>query len=162
MGWIPADTKLTPRPATLPAWDTLSAEERKFQARLMEVYAGFFEQTDTEAGRIIDELDKEGIRQNTLVFYILSDNGASAEGIEGTISELLAQNGIPTTVAQQMTALNQICVRARPGAARPRSRSGRGSGPRVPGACGSTRSRGSRRARSRAPRAPPRGCAGSR
>ena len=108
MGWIPADTKLTPRPATLPAWDTLSAEERKFQARLMEVYAGFFEQTDTEAGRIIDELDKEGIRQNTLVFYILSDNGASAEGIEGTISELLAQNGIPTTVAQQMTALNQM------------------------------------------------------
>ena len=69
---------------------------------------GFLEQTDTEAGRIIDELDKEDIRKNTLVFYILSDNGASAEGIEGTISELLAQNGIATTVAQQMTALNQM------------------------------------------------------
>ena len=49
----------------------------------MEVYAGFLEQTDTEAGRIIDELDKQGIRENTLIFYILSDNGASAEGIRG-------------------------------------------------------------------------------
>ena len=108
MGWIPPDTKLTPRPDTLPAWNSLSAEEKKFQARLMEVYAGFLEYTDTEAGRIIDELEKEGIRDNTLIFYVFSDNGASAEGLQGTISELLAQNGIPTTFEQQMNALNEL------------------------------------------------------
>ena len=108
MGWIPSDTKLTPRPDTLPAWNSLSPEEKKFQAQLMEVYAGFLEYTDTEAGRIIDELEKEGIRDNTLIFYVFSDNGASAEGLQGTISELLAQNGIPTTFDQQMNALNEL------------------------------------------------------
>jgi arylsulfatase len=107
MGWIPADTKMTQRPSTLPAWDSLPADEKKFQARLMEVYAGFLEHADTQIGRIIDELEKDGLRNNTIVFYIFSDNGASAEGMEGTISELLAQNGIPVTVAQQMEAMKQ-------------------------------------------------------
>jgi arylsulfatase A-like enzyme len=108
MGWIPQDAKLTPRPDTLPAWDSLSPEEKKFQVRLMEVFAGFMEHVDTQAGRIIDELQKEGIRDNTLIFYVFSDNGASAEGVQGTISELLAQNAIPTTFEQQIKALNEL------------------------------------------------------
>ena len=107
IGWIPEDTILTPRHETMPAWDSLSDKEKEFQARLMEVYAGFLEHTDVQAGRLIDELDNLGIRDNTIVIYILSDNGASAEGIDGSICELLAQNGIPTTVEQHMDVLDR-------------------------------------------------------
>jgi arylsulfatase len=107
LGWIPENAKLTPRPATLPAWNSLSPQEQKFQARLMEVYAGFLEYADTEAGRVVDELEREGLRDNTLIFYVFSDNGASAEGLSGTINELLTQNGIPVTTAQQMAILKR-------------------------------------------------------
>ncbi len=105
MGWIPKTAKLTPRHETMPAWDSLSPKEKRFQARLMEVYAGFLEHTDTQAGRLVDELERLGIRDNTIIFYIVSDNGASAEGMQGSICELLAQNGIPTTLDQQLQAL---------------------------------------------------------
>ena len=71
----------------------------------MEIYAGFVEHVDVQAGKLIDELDRLGIRDNTIVIYIFGDNGASAEGQNGTISELLAQNGIPNTVEQQLAAL---------------------------------------------------------
>ena len=74
----------------------------------MEVFAGFVEHVDVQAGRLIDELDRLGIRDNTIVIYIFGDNGASAEGQNGTISELLAQNGIPNTVEQQIAALDKI------------------------------------------------------
>jgi arylsulfatase A-like enzyme len=77
-------------------------DERAFQARLMEVYAGFLEHTDVQVGKLIDELEARGIRDNTLVIYILSDNGASAEGIDGSVAELNAQNGIPSTVAEHI------------------------------------------------------------
>jgi arylsulfatase len=106
MGWIPADAKLTPRPASLPAWDSLTPEEKRFNARQMEVFAGFLEHVDTQAGKIIDELEREGIRDNTLVIYQLSDNGASAEGIRGTINEMLTLNGVDIPVSQQIAVLN--------------------------------------------------------
>jgi arylsulfatase A-like enzyme len=107
LGWIPKDTKLTARPATLPAWDSLGAEEKKFQARLMEVYAGFLEHTDTQVGKLIDELERQGLRDNTLIFYVFSDNGASAEGVNGSIAELVLQNGIVSTAAQHMAVLQR-------------------------------------------------------
>ena len=107
MGWIPSDSILTPRPDTLPAWDSLSADEKKFQARLMEVYAGFLEHADTQAGKVIDELERLGLRDNTLIFYVLSDNGASSEGWSGTINEMLTLNGIPMPFAQQMKILEE-------------------------------------------------------
>ena len=108
LGWIPADTKLTSRPETLAAWDNIPESQRPFQRRLMEVFAGFVEHVDTQAGRLVDELDRQGIRDNTLIFYIFGDNGASAEGQNGTISELLAQNQIPNTVEQQIAVMNQM------------------------------------------------------
>ncbi len=108
LGWIPADAKLTPRADTLASWDSIPESERPFQTRLMEVFAGFVEHADAQAGRLIDELDELGIRDNTIVFYIWGDNGSSAEGQNGTISELLAQNQIPNTIAQQIEALNKI------------------------------------------------------
>ena len=108
MGWIPDNTQLTPRPATLPAWDSVPAQEQKFQARLMEVFAGFLEHTDTQAGRLVDELEREGIRDNTLILYVFSDNGASSEGKRGTINELLNINMIPSTTPQQMQVLDKV------------------------------------------------------
>ena len=108
IGWIPANTTRAPRPEGMPAWESLSKEERAFQARLMEVYAGFLEHTDIQVGRLIDALDERGIRDNTMVIYILSDNGASAEGMDGSVAELNAQNGIPSTVEEHMAVAEQL------------------------------------------------------
>ena len=102
MGWIPANAKRAPRPEGMPAWEDLSDKERAFQERLMEVFAGFLEHTDVQVGKVIDELEARGIRDNTLVIYIFSDNGASAEGMNGSVAELNAQNGIPTTVDEHI------------------------------------------------------------
>ena len=74
----------------------------------MEVYAGFTEHVDAQVGRIVDEVDRLGYGDNTLIFYIWGDNGASAEGQAGTISELLAQNGIPSTIDQHIKALDDL------------------------------------------------------
>ena len=108
MGWIPADTILSPRPEGIPAWEDVPENERAFQARLMEVYAGFLEHTDVQVGKLIEELDAEGIRDNTLVIYIFSDNGASAEGMAGTVAELNAQNGIPSTIEEHIAAAEKV------------------------------------------------------
>ncbi len=108
MGWIPADTKRPPRPEGIAAWDDIPADERAFQERLMEVYAGFFEHTDVQIGRLIDELEARDIRDNTLVIYIVSDNGASAEGIDGSVAELNSQNGIPSTVSEHIEVVKQL------------------------------------------------------
>ncbi len=74
----------------------------------MEVYAGFCEHVDHEVGRLVDEIDQLGYGENTLIFYIWGDNGASAEGQDGTISELLAQNGIPSKIEQHIQALDSL------------------------------------------------------
>jgi len=108
IGWIPADTKLAPRPDGMTAWGDIPEDEKAFQARLMEVYAGFFEHTDVQAGKLIHELENLGIRDNTLVIYIVSDNGASSEGIEGSVAELNAQNGIPSEVSEHIAIAEEL------------------------------------------------------
>jgi arylsulfatase A-like enzyme len=108
LGWVPPNTQLTPRDPTMPAWTDIPAAERAFQTRLMELYAGFCEHTDAQVGRLIDHLDETGQRDNTLIFYIWGDNGSSAEGQNGSISELLAQNQIPNTIRQQIQALEEL------------------------------------------------------
>jgi arylsulfatase len=108
MGWIPANAQLTPRPESLASWDSIPTDEKPFQRRLMEVFAGFAEHADHNAGRLFDEINRLGYGDNTLIFYIWGDNGSSAEGQNGTISELLAQNGIPTTIAQHIKAVNEL------------------------------------------------------
>jgi len=80
LGVIPANAELTPRPAGLPAWNTLSPDEQKLLAHQAEVYAAFTEQTDYEIGRLLKEIDDTGKSNNTLVIEIFGDNGASAEG----------------------------------------------------------------------------------
>jgi len=106
MGIIPENAELTDMDPTMTDWDDIPKTEREFQSRLMEVYAGFLEHTDAQYGKIIDELDNLGIKENTLVIYINGDNGSSAEGLNGSISELLAQNSMPSTIEQQIEVLD--------------------------------------------------------
>jgi len=108
MGWIPADAELTPIQDTMHKWSEITDKHRDFQLRLMEVYAGFLEHTDTQHGKILDELEKQGIENNTLVIYVFADNGASAEGLEGTINELITHNLLPATVDQQISVLDEF------------------------------------------------------
>ncbi|MAT13933.1 MAG: arylsulfatase [Planctomyces sp.] len=108
LGWIPKDAQLTPRADTLASWDSIPENEKPFQRRLMEVYAGFTEHADHHAGRVLDELESQGRLDNTLVFYIWGDNGSSAEGQNGTISELLAQNGIATRIEDHIRVVNEL------------------------------------------------------
>jgi len=108
LGIIPKGTKLTARDETMPSWESIPESERAFQRRLMEIYAGFVEHTDAQVGKLLDGMDKMGYKENTIVMYIWGDNGSSAEGQNGSISELLAQNGIPNTVQQQLDALNKL------------------------------------------------------
>ena len=108
LGWIPRNAELTPRADTMAAWDDIPESEHAFQIRLMELFAGFVEHTDAQVGKLVDFLDETGQRDNTIIFYIWGDNGSSAEGQRGSISELLAQNGIPNTVEQQIEALQEL------------------------------------------------------
>ena len=107
-GWIPQDAQLTPRPETMASWASIPEDEKPFQRRLMEVFAGYAEHADYNAGRVIDEIQREGKLDNTLIFYIWGDNGSSSEGLNGTISEQLAQNGIPTKISQHLDALKEL------------------------------------------------------
>jgi arylsulfatase len=103
LGIIPADTKLTPRPKEIPAWDDMSADQKRLFERQMETFAGFAEHTDHEVGRLVAQLEAIGELDNTLFLYIAGDNGASAEGgPEGTYNEMMALNGIVGKADQMM------------------------------------------------------------
>lgn len=105
-GAIPADAKLTPRPDAIAAWDTLSAEQKALYSRMMEVYAGFVAHADHEIGRVLSTIEDLGLADDTLVIWVWSDNGASAEGgPDGTYNEMLMFNGVPTTFEQQTMAI---------------------------------------------------------
>ncbi|MEZ0268403.1 MAG: arylsulfatase [Phycisphaerae bacterium] len=95
LGVIPPDTKLTPRPKEIPAWADMTSDQRKLFERQMEAFAGFAEHTDAEVGRLVKQLEDIGELDNTLFYYIVGDNGASAEGgPEGAYNEMMALNGI--------------------------------------------------------------------
>jgi arylsulfatase A-like enzyme len=99
-GVVPEGTKLAPKPEAIKDWDKLTADEKKLFARQMEVFAGFSEYTDFEIGRLIQAIEDLGQLDNTLVFYIVGDNGASAEGtMNGLFNEMTYFNGVPETVA---------------------------------------------------------------
>jgi len=99
LGVVPAGTKLAPKPAAIKDWNKLNANEKKLFTRQMEVFAGFAEHTDYEVGRLIDAIEKMGQLDNTLVFYILGDNGASAEGgMNGMFNEMTYFNGVQEKV----------------------------------------------------------------
>jgi arylsulfatase A-like enzyme len=99
MGIIPKDAVLTPRPRELPAWKSLSAEQQRLYARMMEVTAAQLAHSDFQIGRVIEHLRQSGQLENTLVFYLQGDNGASLESFRGTHNDLAALLGIEPTDA---------------------------------------------------------------
>jgi arylsulfatase len=100
-GIIPANADLVPRPREIPAWDTLSADTKKLMARQMEVYAAFLAETDHEVGRVLQAIRDEGKGNNTLVLYIVGDNGAEeAAGLIG--GDLARGDGLYDAVAEQL------------------------------------------------------------
>ncbi|MBK8553618.1 MAG: arylsulfatase [Ignavibacteria bacterium] len=95
LGVIPPDSKLTPRPKEIPSWDEMPEALKPVLRRQMEVYAGFMEYTDYHVGRLLDSIKKLNILYDTLVYYIIGDNGASGEGtLNGTFNEMLNFNGM--------------------------------------------------------------------
>ncbi|HET9496914.1 MAG TPA: arylsulfatase [Candidatus Limnocylindria bacterium] len=94
LGVVPPETVLTSRPPEIPAWDDMPEELRPVLARQMEVFAGFLEHTDHHVGRLVDALEDLGVLEDTLVYYIIGDNGASAEGtVNGSFNETFIFNG---------------------------------------------------------------------
>ena len=94
IGVIPEDAALSARPEEIPAWDDMPDELKPILSRQMEIFAGFLEHTDHHIGRVIDELEELGILDDTLVYYIVGDNGASGEGTpQGCFNELAVLNG---------------------------------------------------------------------
>ncbi len=95
LGLIPADCQLTARPKEIPAWDEMPEGFKPFLRREAEVYAGYMEYTDHQVGRMIEGLKKIGVFEDTLIYYIIGDNGASAEGgINGCFNEMSYFNGL--------------------------------------------------------------------
>jgi arylsulfatase len=94
LGVVPPDCELTKRHPEIPAWDTFSPEMKRVLARQMEVYAGFLEHTDHHIGRLIDALEDLGVLDHTLIYVIVGDNGASAEGsLQGCFNEMIPLTG---------------------------------------------------------------------
>ncbi|MBE9144361.1 arylsulfatase [Planktothrix mougeotii] len=95
LGVIPPDAQLTQRHAEIPAWDDMNPQLKPVLEREMEVYAAFLEHTDYHVGRVIDTLERLGILDETLVYVIVGDNGASAEGtLQGAFNEMANFNGM--------------------------------------------------------------------
>src|SRR5207237_183388 len=102
-------TKLAPKPDAIADWAKLSGDEKKLFTRQMEVFAGFAEYTDTEIGRLVDAIKATGQLENTLIFYIVGDNGASAEGgMSGMFNEMTYFNGVQETVQDVLKHYDEL------------------------------------------------------
>ena len=109
LGVVPAGTKLAPKPEAIKDWASLSADEKKLFARQMEVFAGFGEYADTETGRLIEAIKAMGQLDNTLIFYVVGDNGASAEGsMNGLFNEMTYFNRTGETVQDVLKHYDEL------------------------------------------------------
>ena len=109
LGVVPGDCRLTPRPDDIPSWEDLSDDQRTVSARLMEAYAGFASHTDHQVGRVVDALAEMDLLDDTLIFYVLGDNGASGEaGVEGSFNSNAMNNQIPMSAEDILPGLDQI------------------------------------------------------
>jgi arylsulfatase len=105
LGVIPPEAELTARHDEIPAWDDMPDDLKPVLARQMEIYAGFLEHTDHHVGRLVDALEDLGVLEDTLVYYIVGDNGASAEGtINGSFNENIIFNGAPHLETAELMA----------------------------------------------------------
>ena len=95
LGVIPADAELTERHAEIPAWDDMAEELKPVLERQMEIYAGFMSHTDHHVGRLLDAIEQLGVMDDTLIYVIIGDNGASAEGThQGSFNEMINFNAM--------------------------------------------------------------------
>ncbi len=109
MGIVPEGTVLTPRPEWVPAWDTLNDDQKEVYNALFENYAGYFAFTDQEVGRLLDAVKELPDAENTMVIYIVGDNGASSEGgPDGTLNEIMNLNGIPSDIEEIRENLDKL------------------------------------------------------
>ncbi len=109
LGVVPQNTVLAPKPADIKDWDQLSPDEKRLFERQMEIFAGFGEHTDYEVGRLIAALEERGELDNTLIFYIVGDNGSSAEGgMIGLFNENTYFNGVQETFAMQLSKIDEL------------------------------------------------------
>jgi arylsulfatase len=109
LGVVPPNTALAPKPSAIKDWDALPADEKKLFARQMEVFAGYGEFADHEIGRLVKAIEDLGQLDNTLVFYIVGDNGASAEGtMNGLFNEMTYFNGVPEKVEDILKHYDQL------------------------------------------------------
>lgn len=107
LGVVPKGTVLAPKPEAIPAWDSLSADEKRLFTRQAEVFAGFLEYTDHEVGRLVDAIERTGQLDNTMLVFIYGDNGSSAEGgRNGMFSEMTFFNGVQETVPDMLKHLD--------------------------------------------------------
>ncbi|WP_235736925.1 arylsulfatase [Nocardioides alcanivorans] len=112
LGVVPEETLLTQWPEGVPHWDDLTDAGRAVAERLMEIYASFAEHTDAQVGRLVDALRESGELDNTMIFYILGDNGASCEGrLSGTFNEKRTYNAVPETAEEILPRIDQIGTR---------------------------------------------------
>jgi len=109
LGIVPQNTKLTPRPESLPAWDSLNADQKRLYSRMMELFAGFGAHCDYEMGRVLDAVATLPDADNTLIIYILGDNGSSAEGgFDGVANELAAFNGVFEPLDKTLKVIDEL------------------------------------------------------
>lgn len=110
LGVVPANTDLTSRPKEIPAWESLSADQKKLYAHMMEVYAGALAHADYQIGRVIRAIADLGELDNTVIIYIMGDNGASAEGtLQGTSNEVgEAANGVKESTNYLLSIMNEL------------------------------------------------------
>jgi len=110
LGVVPADTQLSARPKELPAWDSLSADQKRLYARMAEVYAGALAHADYNIGRVIDAIREIGELDNTLIIYIMGDNGCSGEGsLQGTTNEVAVNaNGVTEDMPYLLSMIDKL------------------------------------------------------
>jgi arylsulfatase A-like enzyme len=110
LGVVPAGTQLTPRPKEIPSWDSLTADQKRLFARMMEVYAASLAYVDYNIGRVIQAVEDTGELDNTLIVYIQGDNGASGEGtLQGLSNEVgVAGNGVEETIPYLLSIMDDL------------------------------------------------------
>lgn len=109
LGVIPENAVLTERPESLPSWKSLDADQKKLYSYMMEVFAAYGAQADYEVGRILDHVQSLPDADNTMIIYIVGDNGSSAEGgMNGTMNEIAFYNGHDTTMEELLPIMDEL------------------------------------------------------